>query len=237
MELIAVKTRVLTPPKDNLIAALDEAIKELREKDIVIISSKVAAIDEGRCLPVSSANKEALVKEEAEVLIDRPYWNSPLTIQHHTFLGAAGIDESNADGHYVLLPKEPFESAKKYYEHLKRRFSLKELGVIITDSRSLPFRFGATGVAIGFWGVQPLISHIGEKDLFGREIQVEKSNLIDGLAASATVVMGEVAECTPVVIIRNAPRVTFREGDLRRELFVDFKNDTFRVLYERFLNR
>lgn len=236
MEFIPVKTRVLQPPKDDLFAVLDESLTDVQEGDVLLISSKVVAIGEGRCVSMDDADKQVLVKQEATVSIPRKYWGTPLTIAHHAFIGTAGIDESNADGHYVLLPKDPFQSAKDIYTYCKARFELKKLGIVITDSHSVPMRYGAIGVAIGFWGFRPLKSHVGEADLFGREMRIEKSNLADSLAAGASMVMGEVAEQQPVVIARDVPSLEFCEGNQKDTLFVPFAEDTFRVLYERFLS-
>ncbi len=99
MQFIPIKTRILEPPKDNLFAVLDESLFGLKEGDIIAVSSKVVSISEGNCVPISSVEKSELVKQEAELLIPRSYWPSPLTVKHNAFIGTAGIDESNANGH------------------------------------------------------------------------------------------------------------------------------------------
>jgi len=235
MQFIPIKTRILTPPQDDLYAVLDEYLTDVIEGDIILVSSKVIAIGEGRCVAKTDATKAELVDDTADVVIPRPYWNSPLTIVHNTFLGAAGIDESNGNGYYVLLPSDVFKSAEAIYTYLCTKHQVKNIGVIITDSRSLPFRYGATGVALAWWGMEPLQDHIGRRDLFGRKIEVERSNLVDGLAAGATVIAGEVDECIPVVIARGVPNVIYVTGNTKDSLFSPFEDDTFRVLYERFL--
>jgi F420-0:gamma-glutamyl ligase len=235
MQFIPIKTRVLIPPQDDLYAVLGEYLTEVVEGDIVLVSSKVIAISEGRCVSKTDANKADLVAANADVTIDRPYWNSPLTIVHNTFLGAAGIDESNGNGYYVLLPSDVFKSAEDIHSYLCTKHQVKNIGVIVTDSRSHPFRYGATGVALAWWGIEPLQDHIGRPDLFGRKIEVERSNLVDGLAAGATVIAGEVNECIPVVIARGVPNITFVDGTTKDSLFSPFEDDTFRVLYDRFL--
>jgi len=234
MEFIPIKTRVLTPPKDDLFTVLHEQVTDVRDGDIVCISSKVVAIHQGRCVPLSSIEKAALVEKEAEVVIERNY-ATPLTIKQATFIGAAGIDESNANGYYVLMPEDMFAFAHEVRNRLRAQHAVENIGVIITDSRSLPMRYGATGVALAFWGFKPLIDHKGERDLFGREIKHERSNIADGIAAGVNVIMGEVAECTPIVIARNIPNITFTEENTPDELFSGFEDDMFRVLYERFL--
>ncbi len=237
MHYIPVKTRVLVPPQDDLLAVFRESLPTLRERDIVLISSKVVAIHEGVTVPIGQGvEKATLVAEAADLIIPRPYWPAPITVAHHTFLGAAGIDESNGNGYYILLPKDLFASASSLRQWLATEYGVRELGVIITDSRSMPFRFGATGVALAWAGIEPIEDCRGRKDLFGREIQYERSNLVDGLAAGANVLMGEVDECTPIVIARDVPRIVYTDRETRDQLFVPFTDDTFRVLYEKFLD-
>ncbi len=235
MQLIPVQTSILKPPQADLLAVLAKALPPVQERDVILVSSKVVAIHEGRTRLIEESSKAELIKEAADLSIPRPYWPAPLTVAQHSFLGAAGIDESNGDGYYILLPGEPFTSARNLCDWLKAQYKINELGVIITDSHSAPFRFGATGVAISWFGIEPIEDCRGRLDLFGRMIQYERSNIVDGLAAGATVVMGEVDECIPVVIARDVPRLQFTEVDTKDSLFVPFKEDTFRVLYERFL--
>jgi len=237
MQFIPITTRILTPPQDNLLEVLKESLIDVCNGDVICISSKVVAIHEGRCIEKGTIKKSELVYQEADIIIPRSYWPSPLTAAHHTFLSTAGIDESNGDGHYVLLPQYPFISAQSLHTFLCKAFAIKQLGVIITDSRSQPFRYGATGVALAWWGIEPLDDHRGRQDLFGRNIEVERSNVVDGLAAGATVVAGEVDECIPVVIARGVPRLVFTAPDqnTRDQLFSPCEDDTFRVLYERWL--
>ncbi len=237
MEYIPVKTRVLLPPQDDLLAVFRESLPFLKEKDVVLISSKVVAIHEGATLLMGGegVDKAALVVAAADLIVPRPYWSSPLTVAHHAFLGAAGIDESNGNGYYILLPKNLFASAEMLRTWLCQHYGVTELGVVITDSRSMPFRFGATGVALAWAGLEPIEDCRGRKDLFGREIKYERSNIVDGLAAGANVLMGEVDECTPIVLARGIPRVKYTEENTKEQLFVPFKDDTFRALYEKFL--
>ena len=235
MQLLPIKTRIINPPQDDLFEVFDEYLTDVQEGDVVLVSSKIVAISEGRCIKGDDVDKDALVRDEAVFLIERDYWKSPITVMHNAFIGTSGIDESNTGGYLVFLPEDPFASAKGIHAYLKKRFTLQNVGVIITDSHSQPMRFGASGISVGFWGVAPIKDCRGETDLFGREMKIETANIIDGLAAGATVVMGEVAECQPVVIARDVPDLVFTEEDMKDHLFVAFEEDTFRVLYEKYL--
>ena len=227
----------MQPPQDDLLAVLTDSLPVLKEKDVVLISSKVVAIHEGRTILPTEVDKKALVTEAADLIIPRSYGTKPLIVAHNTFLSAAGIDESNGNGYYILLPEDVFASAKRLHQWLREKFNLVEVGVVIVDSHSGPFRFGATGISLGWWGIEPLEDCRGREDLFGRVMKHERSNIVDGLAAGATVLMGEVDECTPVVIAREITRLKFIDGDTSNHLLASFEEDTFRVLYERFLDK
>jgi len=225
----------MQPPQDDLLSVLSESLGDFTEGDVLMVSSKVVAIHEGACVPIVEGLKEKLVQQEADIIIPRDYYGTPLTLAHNTFIGAAGIDESNGDGHLILLPKDLFLSAKNLYEYIKEKKQLKTFGVIITDSHSTALRYGASGVALSWWGIMPLQDHRGRADLFGREIKHERSNIVDGLAAAATVVSGEVDECMPLVIARAVPNLVFTEENTKDQLFATFEDDGFRVLYQNYL--
>ena len=206
------KLRILIPPKDDLLSAIKNSQLALREGDIVAISSKVVSIWEGACVLIDSTEKKSLVISEAEWYrhIPRAPHKKLFTIARGVITGSSGIDESNGDGHYVLYPKDPFKSASRLRIWLQKTYHVKKFGVIITDSKSDLLRRGAIGFALAWDGIDPLRDYRGELDLFGRPIRVELANLIDALAASAGLSMGEVAERTPLVVIRNAPNIVLK---------------------------
>ncbi len=86
MQFIPIKTSVLEPPQADLYKALQAATLPIQNSDVLIVSSKVVAIHEGRCIPVDSADKATLVAAEADVVIPTKYRAFPLTITRHTFL-------------------------------------------------------------------------------------------------------------------------------------------------------
>jgi coenzyme F420-0:L-glutamate ligase/coenzyme F420-1:gamma-L-glutamate ligase len=235
MEYIPIHTKVMKPPKDDLTTFLDSSLSDVREDDVIVITSKIVAISEGRCVGAEDFDKDAYVQESAQVIIPRSYWGTALTVTNNMLVSSSGVDQSNSDGYYTLLPEKPFVSAQKIHEYLAKRFNTERIGVIITDSHSVPCRYGAMVGAIAWWGFEPLLNHIGREDLFGRKIQHERSNLVDGIAAGAGVVMGEVDECTPIVIARGVPNLTFTQRDTKDTLFCPPQDDLMRVLYERFL--
>lgn len=238
MQFFPVKTRPLVPPQDDLYAALDESLPAVQEGDVVIITSKVVAIHQGRCIKMSEvADKDALIKQEADAYIDRvecPGGYVVLTIKDHTLAASAGIDESNANGYYVLWPDDPTRFAKEAREYLRKKYGLEKLGVLIVDSRSMPLRFGAVGVAVGGYGFNPLRDYRGTKDIFGRELKMSRTNIADSLAAASAVVMGEGNETTPVVIARNVPQLEFTGADRFGDLFMPIEEDIYYPLLKHF---
>ncbi|MBI2482280.1 MAG: coenzyme F420-0:L-glutamate ligase [Candidatus Vogelbacteria bacterium] len=200
MHIIGVKTQ-LFKPLDNLLEFIDCEITRLKSGDIVIITSKIVALAQGRV--GSLADKQMLIEQEAEQTIDTPW--ATLTLTADGWCLNAGVDESNADNQLILLPHEPFEVAREIQQHLMAKFSLSELGVVITDTKSLPLRAGTMSRALSYSGFKPLKSYIGKTDLFGRVTRLTESNVADALAASAGLVMGEGNEQTPLAIISDAP--------------------------------
>ena len=50
MQFIPIKTRPLNPPKDDLFAVIDKYLTDIKDGDIVFITSKVVAIHEWNCV-------------------------------------------------------------------------------------------------------------------------------------------------------------------------------------------
>ena len=86
-------------------------------------------------------------------------------------------------------------------EFLEEEFE-EEIAVIITDTQGRAFRFGAIGTAIGCSGISPIWKRVGEKDLYGRELETTEIATCDELAAAASLIMGQADEGLPVVLIR-----------------------------------
>ena len=231
MQITPIKLAVLTPPKDDLFSKIKKSKLRLKNGDVVAVSSKVVSIHEGRCVPVASVDKQVLMRREASLIATaKSRWGSGFTINRGVLIRVAGIDESNAKGHYVLWPKNPMRSAVQIRKFLMREYKVRKLGVIITDSISTPLRRGALGFALAWAGVDPLCDYRGLEDLFGREIRVEQANMGDALAAGAVVTMGEGSEQTPIALIRNAPEKVWRSRHTKRgwgKFIVPLQDDLF----------
>ncbi len=216
----AIKTRKFIPPKDDLLDLLSN-IKELKENSIVAVTSKVVAIGEGQCIEISKINKEKLIIAEADKYLPREEVPNGLvmhTIKNNMLVASSGVDESNGDGYYILWPKDPLESAKRIWKFLKEKFNVKNIGVIITDSRLTPLRQGVVGYSIGYFGFIPIKDYRGRIDLFGRKFEMETSNIPDSLASAVVLEMGEGAESQPLAVITDIPYIEFIDTEFRPNL-------------------
>ena len=141
------------------------------------------------------------------------------------------MDDSNADGKVVLLPKNSFSAAEKIRTELRKYYRTQKLGILITDSRAAPLRRGVFGMALGFAGFRGLRDYRGSPDIFGRTLKVTQVGVADSLAAAAALVMGEGREQQPLAVIEDAP-VEFCERVNRKELRISQKRDVYHPLFK-----
>jgi len=216
----------LIQPGDDLVeiiaAALARAGQTLNDGDIVCVAQKIISKaehrqfrladvkpgDAARALAAETDKEPALCQlildESESILRKKP---GVIIVRHRLgHVGAnAGIDQSNiehgnGDG-ALLLPADPDASARRLRAGLCERLGVN-VGVMITDSMNRPWRLGTIGGSIGVAGVEVLDDLRGGEDMFGRELKVSMVNRADSLAATATLLMGESVEGTPVVLIR-----------------------------------
>ena len=217
--IIPIKTKVLVPPQDDLLAAIQDALPKIEEHSILAVTSKVVSIWQGRCVPKSEyPDKDELIKKEADKYLPRDFvpnrWVMH-TIKNNLFIPSAGIDESNGNDYYILWPRHPKESAKKLYDWARETYKIKNIGLMITDSHTIPLRRGTLGISLAHHGFTPLKDYRGERDIFGREFLIQVADIADGLAAAAVVAMGEGKETTPLAVITDVPFVEFTDKPYR----------------------
>jgi dihydrofolate synthase / folylpolyglutamate synthase len=223
-----IKTRIFEEG-ENLFEFVTNYIEKLSEQSVVVITSKIVALAENRTAEVSDDKaKEQLVRSESEFAVPTKYvW---LTIKDGMVMATAGIDESNAKGKWILLPKDSFQTAEELRTRLQRHHNVNNLGVLITDSRTAPFRAGVTGVAVGYAGFRGIKDYRGTPDIFGRKFKFAQTNVADSLATAAAYVMGEGAEQQPLAIIENA-NVEFVDQVDSKELLIDIQDDMYKPLF------
>lgn len=236
MKIDGVKTHKITNKDTDINQILDRYVKTLSEGSIIIITSKIISICEGNIIPVESADKDTLIQKEADFYIprDKSKYNICLTITRGILAPSAGIDESNADEHYILWPRDPQQSANDIRTYLKEKFKLKKMGVLIIDSKTTPLRWGTTGLALSWSGFLPLKNYIGTPDLFGRIMKMTNQSIIDGLASAANLVMGEGDEAVPIAVASDLAFIEFVDRNPIKEelesLLIDPEDDLYEPL-------
>lgn len=222
---------------DSLFKILDKYLPKLKEKDIVVITSKIIAICEGRLIKNDGKfTKQQLAQKEAQYFLPDKFikYGVKLTITKNILIASAGIDESNSNGYFVLWPKNPMKNAKEIWVYIKEKFKLQSLGVLISDSHGMISRKGLTGFGLSWCGFEPLKDYIGKKDIFGKTMMVSKTNLVDSLASFAVLVMGEGNEQTPLSVIQAVPFIKFVNHPPTKseinEITIPIKDDIYSAL-------
>lgn len=217
MELFTVDDLPLIKEGDNIAAMICERT-QLESHDVVVIASTIVAKSEA-----ATVLKGAIIPSERAVAMAKKCGTDPALVQvvldnsveqivefpvllvenlnGHVSINA-GIDDSNVGDKYFLeMPHDPDGSAKAIGMHVAELCG-KDVSVIITDTNGRSFKIGQTGVAVGVYGVHPIKNWRGEKDLFGKVLEITEEAVADEVASAANLLMGEAAGGTPVVIVR-----------------------------------
>lgn len=214
---------------DDLFAFIKHYFKKLQERSVIVVTSKIVALAEKRTAVVDNVQaKEKLIRAESEFAMPTKYvW---LTIKDGMVMASAGIDESNANGKLILLPKDSFKTARLLRKKLQQKYGVRNLGVLITDSHVTALRAGVTGAALGYAGFRGVKDYRGTPDIFGRRFEFSRTNIADSLATSAVLLMGEGNEQQPLAIIKNTP-IEFCNITYRKELHIDIQDDMYGPLF------
>src|SRR5216683_7110045 len=209
----------------DLAALIAEAVPDLREGDILVVTSKIVSKAEGR---VVAASREQAIEAETVRVVARRGATTIAQTRHGLVLAAAGVDESNtAPGTVVLLPEDPDESARRLRKALHSRAG-RTVGVIVTDTMGRPWRAGQTDNAIGAAGVIPVRDYRGEADTFGNILEVTVAAVADEIASAADLVKGK-SRRVPVAVVRGlAELVTEPDGPGARAIIRPAEEEMFR---------
>ncbi len=226
--------------------------RPLRERDILCVTSKVVALEQGRCVKLSEVNvSEAaqqlpqlpyskdfktypglaqLILDESEKIFQARYVY--VTLRDSIFMANAGIDLSNVpEGYAVLWPTNLWPWTRQFRAALRSAFGIDKIGVVMTDSHIVPFRRGVIGIAIAWSGIEGVESQIGKPDLYGKPLKYTEKAVGDDLATTAILVSGETNEATPFVLFEDVPAVfTDREFD-GAEYFIAPNKDLYAGIY------
>ena len=234
---------------DIVTQALAQSNQTLQPRDVLIVAQKIVSKAEGRSVELKTVTPspraialanatakdprvvELILAESTEVLRQRP---GAIIVAHRLgyVLANAGIDQSNIgpDGQggeerALLLPADPDRSCRELRQRLRQRTGI-DAAVLIIDSFGRAWRNGTVGTAIGISGFPGLLDLRGKPDLFGRPLQITEVGLADELAAAASLLIGQAAEGTPIVLARGVPYER-RESGIQ-ELIRPKQQDLFR---------
>ncbi len=214
--------------REDLPAFIVRHIPSVAEGTVLTVSSKLVGLWKGLTVPYESpSQKEALIRQESQAALKTPLaW---LTIKNGMIMTNAGIDESNADGKLILLPRDAYACADELRRRLAAEWGVKKLGIIITDSMILPLRAGIIGAAVAYSGFKGVKDLRGRPDIFGKPLSVTLVNRADALAAACALTMGEADEQCPLCVAERAP-VEFADGTDPQEIKYPPENDLYTPL-------
>ncbi len=215
MKITPIKTPIVKV-HDDLFEIIKAAVPEIKENSVLVVTSKIVALCEGNVAPVitgSRAEKQQIVRAEADAYIEpsESKYDVMLAIKDQVLAVNAGVDMSNADNQYVKLPKESYKSAAGLWKAVKTHYGIKNVGILISDSKTIPLKWGTIGTALAHCGFKGVRNRIGEKDIFGYEMQMTQVNIAEALAVAAVLNMGEVAEQQPLCSIEDIPQIEFQD--------------------------
>ncbi len=240
MHVQSIKTEIYRPTVKLIDFVLTSLTSfPLQEGDVLAVTSKIVSLSEYQIIEKHTVtSKEALVRQEADFFLSGGAYDCYLTIKHELFIPSAGIDESNSEnGAYILYPKDPFASAHSLWLQLKNHFSLKHLGLILTDSHTTPLRRGVTGIALAHAGFHGVTSKVGQQDLFGKPLQFTFINDADALAGMAVYVMGEANDQCPLALIRGAGSLDFTNETPTRSGLPDPSVDLYYPIFKHLISK
>ena len=225
MKATAIKTKKVEVG-DKLFDILDQSLPKLKEKDVVALASKIVAITQGRVLKNDGKiDKTELIKKESDYFLPEKYttFGVHLTIKNNIIIASAGIDESNGHGYYILWPENLEQTTNEIWKYLRAKLKVKQLGVVITDSKLAPMRRGVTAIGLSWCGFEPIRNYVGKPDIYGRPLRVETLNIVDCIAAAAVLEMGEAYEQTPLGIVSDIGQIEFLDRTPTKQEIKDMK--------------
>jgi len=211
-------------PGDDL-AALIAGAAELRDGDVLVVTSKIVSKAEGR---IRRMDREAAIDAETERVVARRGRTRIVQTRTGLVMAAAGVDTSNVEaGSVLLLPEDPDASARRIRAGLRDRLGVR-VAVLVSDTFGRPWRNGQTDVAIGAAGLDPVQDLRGSTDTHGNVLEVTLNAVADEIAAAGELVKGK-AGGTPVALVRGlSALVTEEDGPGAAALVRPADEDLFR---------
>lgn len=214
-------------PGTDLGSLLSDTLTDLRDGDVVVVTSKIVSKAEGRVSPGVSRD-DAIEAETVRLVAERDSMRIVET-KHGLVLAAAGVDASNvAPGSVVLLPDDPDASARRLRRTIGERLGVR-IGVVVSDTVGRPWRAGLVDIAVGVAGLTPLVDLRGRVDRYGNQLSATIPAIADEVASAAELVKGKFAG-VPVAIIRGLAHLVLDEdGPGAAAMIRPVEEDLFRL--------
>ena len=182
---------------------------ELRDGDVLVVTSKVVSKAEGQ---VVHGDKADALAGETDRVVARRGPTSIVRTRHGLVMAAAGIDASTTTpGTLVLLPRDPDASARRLRTGLAADGG-PNVGVLVSDTSGRAWRTGQTDIAIGAAGVAVLDDHAGREDGYGNLLAVTAPALADEITGAADLATGKLSR-SPAAIVRGLHRHVLPRGE------------------------
>ncbi len=214
-------------PGTDLGSLLSDTLTDLRDGDVVVVTSKIVSKAEGRVSPGVSRD-DAIEAETVRLVAERDSMRIVET-KHGLVLAAAGVDASNvAPGSVVLLPDDPDASARRLRRTIGERLGVR-IGVVVSDTVGRPWRAGLVDIAVGVAGLTPLVDLRGRVDRYGNQLSATIPAIADEVASAAELVKGKLAG-VPVAVIRGLAHLVLDEdGPGAAAMIRPVEEDLFRL--------
>lgn len=256
IEIYPLKTEILQENFDltnSLREALLQNNKKLKNGDVIIMSSKVVALSQGRVI----ALKNLIISTQAKKFLSRTRYGKGredwrmieiiareadavlpgkmmATLKDGFLVPSAGVDRSNAPtGQAILWPKNPAQVALQLWKNFKKIARVKNLGIVIGDSNCQPLKWGTVGLALAWAGFEGVEDVRGQKDIYGQKLQFTRKAVADNLVSSSLLIMGEGSEKIPFVLIRGAPVKFTSRQQKKNEIFAKPEDCLFGGIYSK----
>jgi coenzyme F420-0:L-glutamate ligase/coenzyme F420-1:gamma-L-glutamate ligase len=191
------------------LAALLRAAVDLRDGDVLVVTSKVVSKAEGR---VVTGDKADALAQETDRVVARRGPTAIVRTRHGLVMAGAGIDASNtAPGTLVLLPLDPDASARALREAIAADGG-PNVGVLVSDTSGRAWRNGQTDIAVGAAGVVVLDDHAGRDDGYGNLLAVTAPAVADEITAAADLATGKLSR-SPAAVVRGLDRFVLPRGE------------------------
>jgi coenzyme F420-0:L-glutamate ligase/coenzyme F420-1:gamma-L-glutamate ligase len=193
-----------------LLTSLQRHEIQLRDGDILVISSKVVSKAMGLTAPVGE-QADVVLSQTVRIVAERVTPSGVTRIVESVagpVMTAAGVDASNTadESSLLLLPQAPDTVAGQIRDGVQTGWLTLSganvvTGVILSDTAGRPWRNGQTDFALGASGIQVIEDLRGSTDANGRVLSVTERCVADEVAAAADLVKGK-ADGVPAAHVR-----------------------------------